>query len=172
MKKYIVSFIIAISIIFSFVLVAPVVKAATTGDVTATVTVTNIALTVSDAGVAYGTIPVSTTEDTTTGGVDDSQTATNTGNVEADFNIQGADTSNWTLSATAGSETYTHKFCTTDCDGSPSWTALTTSYQDLADSVSASGNQVFDLQIGTPTSTTTFTEETATVTVQVVEAGT
>jgi hypothetical protein len=169
MKKYIASFILAIAIIFSFVLVAPVVKAATTGNVSATVTVTNLAITVSDGTVAYGTIAVSSTQDTTTSGVDDSQTATNDGNVTSDFNIQGANSTNWTLTATAGSEDFTHKFCTSDCDGSPTWTALTTSYQSLATSISASGNQVFDLQIGTPTSTATFTEQSTTVTVQVVE---
>jgi len=145
-----------------------VARAATTGVVTATVTVQNVSVTVSDGTIAYGTVSTSATEDTTTGGKDDSQTATNNGNVSEDLNILGQDSTAWTLGATAGSETYTHKFCITTCDSSPTWTALTTSYQTLTTAVAASGTQAFDLQIGAPTATTTYTEQSVDVTVQAV----
>ena len=116
-----------------------------------------------------GTQTTSATEDTTTSGLDDSQTATNDGNVTEDFNISGQNTANWTLASTAGDEQYFHKFCVTDCDSSPVWTALTTSYQTLATGIGESSNQVFDLQIGTPSSTVNFTQQSVDVTVQAVE---
>ena len=147
-----------------------IVKAADTGTVTATVTAQNISVTVSDGTVTYGTIATSSTSDTASGDLDDSQTANNNGNITEDFNIKGQDSGAWTLGGTAGSETYTHKFCITDCDGSPVWTALTTNYQTLAEDIAASGDQVFDLQIGTPTSTSTYTEQSVDVTVQAVAA--
>lgn len=143
---------------------------ADTADVTATVTVQNVSVTVTDGSVNYGTLGTTETEDTANnGGVNDSQTATNNGNVQVDLNIRGANTVNWTLAAIQGSDQYFHKFCTVDCDGSPTWSALATpGYTTLATGVAASGSQVFDLQIGTPTSTTNFTQQSATVTVQAV----
>lgn len=156
--------------VFSLLLFAPLVFAATEETVTATATVSNISLTVSDAAVAYGTLTVSTTQDTTNTGVDDSQTATNNGNVAEDFNIRGVDSANWTLSATAGSEQYTHKFCNNGtCDGTPTWTALTTTYQTLATAVATSGTQEFDLELGTPTTTANYTQQSVNAQVQAVE---
>lgn len=141
-------------------------KAANTGTVTATVTAQNISVSVSDGSIAYGTLATNATKDTTTNGLNDSQTGTNDGNIAADINIKGQDSANWTLGETAGVNTYTHKFCTSDCDANPSWTALTTNYQTLKSSLSASGTQVFDLQIGTPTSTSNFGQQSVDVTVQ------
>lgn len=144
----------------------PIASAATTDSVTATVTVQNVSVSVTDGAVAYGTLAASGTQDTASGGLDDSQTATNDGNVTEDFDIQGQNSGDWTLAATQGSDQYFHKFCTTDCDGSPTWTALTTSYQALATSVADSGTQVFDLQIGVPSSSSVDTQQSVDVTVQ------
>jgi hypothetical protein len=159
---------IGVSIFWSGVL------AAETADVSATVTVQNISVTVTDGEVAYGTIATSGTKATTSSGVDDSQTVTNNGNVTEDFNITGFDVSTgctWTLAATQGTDQYFHKFCNNGtCDSSPTWTALTTSYQQLADDVVASGTQEFDLQIGVPSSTSCYDEATVTVTVQATTA--
>jgi len=155
--------------IFALILVfAPSVFAATTSTVTATVTAQNVSVSVSDGTISYGTLATDANNDTTTSGLNDSQTATNGGNINVDFNILGQDSAIWTLGGTTGVDIYTHKFCTTDCDSSPSWTALTTSYQTLSSSVSESGTQDFDLQIGTPTSTTEYTEQSVDVTVQAV----
>jgi len=149
-----------------------VVQAADTGTVTATVTVQNVALTVSDGSIAYGTLVAGGTKDTTASGVNDSQTVTNTGNVAEDFNIKGANVSTgctWTLAATQGSEQYFHKFCNNgNCDSSPTWTALTTNYATLATNKSPSGTQEFDLQIGVPSSTSCTNQATVEVTVQAV----
>ena len=144
------------------------IEAAQTSNVTATVTAQNISVAVTDGSVSYGTIATSSTQSTTTSGVNESQTATNDGNITEDFNVRGFDTAAWTLAGTAGSEQYTHSFCTSNCDAAPTWTAMTTSYQQIANDIAATNNQVFDLQIGTPTSTATYTQQTATVTVQAV----
>ncbi len=102
-------------------LIAPVLptSAATTATVTATVTVQNISVSVSDGSVAYGILSTSSTNDTTSGNLDDSQSATNDGNVSVDFNIRGQDTADWTLASSVGADQYKHDFCTTDCDSSP-----------------------------------------------------
>jgi myosin-crossreactive antigen len=159
--KFISSFVVSL-IVFLLVLV-PIVNAADEVSLSATVTVQNISVTVTDGSITYGTLSTSGTANTTATGVDDSQTATNNGNVTEDFDIKGADTAAWSLAGSAGSENYAHNFCTSDCDGDPSWTALTTSYQALATSVSTSGTQEFDLRINVPTSTSTYTEQTAQV---------
>lgn len=146
------------------------VFAASTATVTATVTVQNVSVSVGDGSVAYGTLSTSTSKDTTSGGVDDSQTATNDGNITEVINIRGADTSTWTLAGSVGTDQYKHEFCKTTCDSSPTWTALTTSYQTLSSSVAAAGTQVFDLKITTPSSSSSFTQQSASVTVQAVSS--
>jgi len=152
-----------------FLYIAGPVFAQATDTVSATVTVQNVSVSVTDGIVDFQTIASSGTKDTTTGGegVDDSQTATNDGNVSVDLDIKAVDTANWTLGATAGVETYTMKYCTSDCDSSPTWTSvgIHPSYATLATGVAASGSQVFDLQVGVPTSTSNYTEQTITVTV-------
>jgi len=150
------------------------VFAAETAQVSATVKVQSISVSVSPGTVDYGTLTANSIEDTTSNGVNTSQTATNDGNVTEDFNIKGEDVSagcSWTLAETQGDEQYFHNFCTSDCDSNPNWTALTTSYQTLATGVSESGSQEFDLQIGVPSSTSCTAQATATVTVQAVVPG-
>lgn len=144
------------------------VLAATEASVSATVTVQNISVSVSDGTVTYGTLAVNTSADTTSGGLNDSQTATNDGNVTENFNIKGQDTASWTLQAAAGNNQYVHEFCTTTCDTAPTWTALTTSYATLATGIGVSGTQVFDLRITTPTATADYTPQSVNVTVQAV----
>ena len=143
-------------------------QAANTATVTATVTAQNVSVTVSDGTVSYGTISLSSTKDTTASGTNDSQTATNNGNVAETINIKGQNSTTWTLGATAGADQYFHKFCTTNCDAAPTWTALTTNYQSLNSNVSANGTQVFDLQIGTPTSSSSYAQQSVDVVIQAV----
>jgi len=141
--------------------------AATSDSVTATVTVQSISVTVTDGIVAYGTMAVSTTASTTLAGsgLDDSQTATNAGNVTEDFDIAGQDSVAWTLESAIGANQYKHSFCTVDCETTPSWTALTTSYQALATSVATSSTSVFDLKLDTPSSSSSFDQQSVDVTV-------
>jgi len=155
------------------VLIGTKVFAADTAQISATVTVQNISVSVSDGSIDYGTLAPGGSQDTTTNGNGDSQTATNDGNVNEDFKIKGANVTtgcSWTLSTSAGDEQYSHEFCTTDCDSSPTWTALTTDYTDLATGVTPSGTQDFDLKITVPTSTNCDQQATVDVTVQATAA--
>lgn len=142
------------------------VFAATSDSVTATVTVQNIALEITTGGtVTYGTLAANSSEDTNNLG--QTSIITNTGNVAIDINISGTNSAAWTLGATAGSEVYAHKFCTSSCDSYPTgYTAMTTGNTPLASSVASSGTVNLDLGIDTPTSTATFTQQSVNVTVQ------
>ena len=137
--------------------------------VTATVTAQSISVAVTDSDVTYGTVSTSSTRDTTVTEENESQTAENDGSVSEDFNMKGQNSADWGLGTTAGSESYTHKYCnSSDCDGSPSWTALTTGYALVYDSVAITGTRIFDLQVGTPTSTSNYGSQSVDITVQAV----
>jgi hypothetical protein len=153
--------------------------AASTSTVAATVTPQNISVTVTDGTVAYGTVDLSSSKDTTSGGLDDSQTATNDGNVAEDFNITSTNATGgtaWTLAGTIGANQYKHSFCTAGsgspdpCDASPTWNAITTAgnYQPLGTNISASGTKKFDLKLDTPSSTSDYVQKSITVTIQAV----
>ncbi|MCH7752539.1 MAG: hypothetical protein IH898_10350, partial [Planctomycetes bacterium] len=99
---------------------------------------------------------------------------TNYGNVSVNLGIRSSDAASggtdWNLAGTAGADEFTHEFST---DAGTSWTAFNTdnsTYSTLASDVAASGNETFDLRIGTPTSSTDSAEHTVTVTVQATEA--
>jgi len=125
----------------------------------------------SDGTVSYGKVALNNEKDTTSSGLNDTQTARNDGSVTEDFNIK---TSNaiggtaWTVGSTAGSNVYVHSF---SINGGSSWEILDTvdSYETLATGISASGTQDFDLKIGTPTSTADYAQKSITVTIQAVE---
>lgn len=131
-------------------------------EVSFTTAVISISIT-SDGIISYGI--VSGSKDTTSSGLNDTQTARNDSTIAGDFNIKGADTASWTLAGTIGPNQYLHKFST---NGGSNWTALTTTYQTLASNIAASGTQNFDLQITAPTSSSSYAEQTASVTVQAV----
>jgi hypothetical protein len=142
-------------------------QAATTANVSATVTAQLISVTVASGTVAYGTVVLSGTKDTTASGLNNTQTATNNGNVAEDFSISSSNATGgtqWTISGTAiGSDQYMHKF---SVNGGSTWAAMTTSNTSLASNIAAtSGTRTFDLQILTPSSSTDYTQKTITVTV-------
>lgn len=140
------------------------VNGATTAAVTATVTVQNISVAVTDGTVSYGTLALNSSAGTNG---TDTQTAQNDGNVTVALNIRGQNTAAWTLGATAGTNQYVHRFCTATCTSAPTnYTALTTSYQTLAASKAAAATQTFDLYLSTPTSTSSYTQQSVDVTVQ------
>lgn len=147
-------------------LVCSAVLAGSEASVTATVTVQNISVGVTDGSVAYGTLGSNTSAGTNPA---DTQTVTNNGNITENFNIKGQNSVNWTLGATAASDVYVHKFCTATCGTPPTnYTALTTSYATLATGITTSGTQTFDLYITTPNPSTVFTQQSVDVTVQAV----
>ncbi|KKO02706.1 hypothetical protein LCGC14_0101550 [marine sediment metagenome] len=143
------------------------VQGATTDDVSATVTAQLVSVSVSDGIVEYGILALNTTEDTVT--LVDTQTATNDGNVAADLSIRSSDAvggTTWELAVSAGSDAFIHEF---SIDAGVSWAAFNVdnvTYSTLVNNVAASGNQTFDLKIGTPTASTDNVEKTITVTVQ------
>lgn len=154
-----------------------ITSAATTGTVAATVTPQNISVAVSDGAVAYGTIDLSSSKDTTSGGVNDTQVATNDGNVAEDFNVLSSDATGgttWTLAGTVGANQYKHSYCTSGsgtpdpCDTGATWSALSTSYNPLSSNVAVSGTQRFDLKLDTPTTSSDYVQKSITVTIQAV----
>jgi hypothetical protein len=144
-------------------------RAADTASVTATVTVQNISVTVSDGTITYGTLGQNSTKNTCD--LTDTQTATNNGNITEDLNIKAiadASTPDWAIGATAGSDIYTHKVSKATCPTFTATITLTTSYQELAQDIAESGDQTFDLEINTPNPSTVYTEQSVDVTVQAV----
>ncbi len=142
--------------------------AASSATVTATVTVQNISLSVSDGAVAYGTLASNTSKSTCTSELNDGQTVTNNGNVAETFRIKGVDTTNWTLASTTASDQYVHQFKNGTCSTFSSGTALTTSDQDLATNIGASATTTLNLQIITPNPSTVFTQQSPNVTLTAV----
>ncbi|MDO8442885.1 MAG: hypothetical protein Q7S81_01310 [bacterium] len=147
-------------------------RAATTGVVNATVTVTNIAMSITggEESFNYGNMANNTASSTKNlypgeTGI----TAVNGGSI-ADFDIYGADTASWTLAtATSTSDIYAHRFCN-ETDGAcltlTDFTPMTTSPQVLKNAVAVSGTVDFQLQMHTPNPSTVYTEQTAATTVQ------
>ena len=130
------------------------VLGASEATITATVTVQNISLSVADGSIAYGVLPVNTSKSTCD--LNDTQTVTNNGNVAEDFSIKGKNSENWTLADTAGENQYVHKFATSSCPVTWGGTALTTSYQTMATNVATSSSVTLNLQITTPTVTSSY----------------
>lgn len=147
------------------------------GNVAATVTPQNISVNVTDGAVTYGTLGLSLSQDTTAAALNDTQTATNNGNVAETFNITSTNATGgtgWTLAGTIGADAFKHSFCNTGtgtpdpCDATPTWTAMTTSYSTLGTNIAAAGTSKFDLKLDTPSSTSDYTAKTITVTVQAI----
>ena len=168
---------LAIAGIFSLAIMSLSLAAigATSADVTATVTPGIVSVSVADGSVAYGTVLLDTIRTTALGdgdSIDDTQTATNSGTVSVNLGVRSSDAvgaPSWNLAAVSGSDAFYHGFCTTTCDSLPIWNAFNvdnTTYSSLAAGVAASGSQVFDLKITTPTSSTDSGAHTITVTVQ------
>ena len=133
-------------LVITGMLVGGIAMAALTGDITATVTAQNVAITASDGAIAYGIIAIGSNADTTATGVNDTQTVTNDGNVAGDISVIGSDTGVWTLESAIGSEQYVHKSCTTTCDASATWAVFNAdTYTTLNDDVAASATVELDL---------------------------
>jgi len=131
-----------------------------------------ISVSVSDGLVEYGKLALDSEKDTTSSGLNDTQTATNDGNGTENFNIKTSNATGgtaWTVGTTADPDVYVHSFST---NGGSSWEVLDTVdvYETLATGVAASGSQDFDLKIHLPTETTDYQEKTVTVTVQATES--
>lgn len=133
------------------------VWAATEATVNATVTAQQIAVSVDPATISYGTLDIGSTASTAIGdgdSVDSTQHVSNDGNVPEDFDLKGTTSAAWALDSSPGDDTYTHDYCDTDCDSSPTWYALGTGYTSAATSVGSGNTWPVDFRIQMPTGTT------------------
>lgn len=157
------------------------VKAADTDTVTATVTAEVISVTLDQTNIPFGVLGQGDTMPTTIldggTGPDYTITAENDGSVLADLQIQTSDTVDWDHADAAGSDLFTMEFCTWEtynCNTAPTWVATGSEnipdYEALSDDLAVSSTMLFDLRIGTPSSTAVVTQQSATVTVMAVSA--
>ena len=164
-KDFIVNSLIVMFV--GVVVVAAVVSADTTGVVTATVTAQNIAITVSDNSVSFGTLGLNSSKTTNQLAPDDTQLAVNTGNVAAVFNILATSSPTWFITTddtNNDSNEFKLKWAT---DGGTIYTGLTYGYGLLATGVTALSTVNVDLEVTTPVTTTDYTQQSSTVTIQV-----
>lgn len=149
--------------------VANVALATGSASITALVTLQSVSVTTDVTSIDYGTLSTSDHKTTLSGGLNSPITATNAGNVAEDLTIKGQDSANWTIGASPASGVYAHKFCTASCgtDGAPGvgFTALSTSYATLVSNLAASGTQVFNLALYTPTVSAPVAAQSVDVTV-------
>jgi hypothetical protein len=156
---------VIVFIVFGFV----VANAADTEVITATVTFQQISLGVSDGSVAYGVLAASETANTVT--LSDSQTITNTGNVNEDFDIKGIETTtggtctHWTLlgSGAPAENQYGHEW---SINGGSAWDRFAGTYEEFSNDVAASGTSTLDLQITMPSASDCMAAQNVDVTVQ------
>ncbi len=125
--------------------------------VSATVTPGFAAVSSDTSTVAYGVLLVGATAAVPTPTF---ITATNDGSVTADFLIRGADTTDWTLAGTAGSEAYVHR---ASPDTFTTTIVLTDTNQSFETGIGASGTSTVSLNMDMPTSTASTAEQTAAV---------
>lgn len=162
-----ISFLVPVFAVISFALALGSVSiAGSTASVTATVTVQNISLSVlENATVTYGTLGQAATKDTTAAGgqLNTSPLVVNDGNITEDIVMKGQNTAAWTLSSDTTANNYFHNWCTSDCDGTPSWTALTSAYGEFIEDIASANSSAFDLQIGTPVTTSSYSQQSVDV---------
>jgi len=126
----------------------------------------------SDGTISYGSVSLDNEQDTTNSGVNDTQTATNNGNLTEDFNIKTSHAVNgaqWSVGTMAGTDIFVHSFSLND---GASWEVLDNydTYETLTTGISPSSSQNFDLKIHVPTFSSDYQEKTITITVQAVQS--
>lgn len=140
--------------------------AQTTDTVTATVTATNLAVSVSDGTIAFGSVALNTA--TTTVGTGQTQTVSNDGS-NAVLNVRSSDATNgtpWEVGVAPGSDIFQLEISTTT--GSSYATFQDTDVYLTASSTFGSLlDQVVDFRFTTPTVSTDFVQKSITITVQV-----
>jgi len=141
-------------------------RAATTGTVAATVTATNLAVSVSDGSIAFGSVALNTA--TTTAGNGETQTATNDGS-NAQLNVKSGNATGgttWTLGTSPASNVFKLEVSTTT--GSTYMTLQATdTYLTASTTFSSLSNGNLDFRFTTPTGSTDFVQKSLTITVQV-----
>ena len=153
-------------VIFLAIFWAYSARAADTGEVTATVTPTNLAISVNDNTIAFGSVALSTA--TTTAGNSDTITATNDGS-DAVLNVKSGDASGgvaWTLGTSIGDKVFKLEVSTTT--GSTYMTfQATNTYLTASSTFSSLSSGDLDFRFTTPSASDDFVEKSLTITVQV-----
>ena len=141
-------------------------RAASTATVAATVSATNLAVSISDGSIAFGSVALNTA--TTTVAHGETQTVSNDGSA-AVINVKSGNATGgttWTLGTSPGSNTFKLEVSTTT--GSTYMTFQATDTYLTASSSSASlTTGPLDFRFTTPTGSTDFVQKSLTITVQV-----
>ena len=166
MKQNLRVYIIAIAfVVGGGFLLGHITRAATTANVTATVSAVNLAISVADGSIAYGSLNLSTA--TTTAGNGETQVVTNEG-CTMKLNFQSSDATGgtaWTLGTSIGSNIFKHEDSTTT--GSTYMTfQATDTYLTASTTIAASLTQNLDFRFTTPSGSTDFVQKSLTITVQ------
>jgi len=142
-----------------------ITRAATTAAVNATVTAVNLAISVADGSIAYGSVNLSTA--TTTAGNGETQVVTNDGSTMK-LNVKSSDATGgtaWTLGTSIGSNIFKHEVSTTT--GSTYMTfQATDTYLTASTTIAAGLTQNLDFRFTTPSGSTDFVQKAITITVQ------
>ena len=146
-------------------LLGHITRAATTANVTATVSAVNLAISVADGSIAYGSVNLSTA--TTTAGNGETQVVTNDGSTMK-LNVKSSDATGgtaWTLGTSIGSNIFKHEVSTTT--GSTYMTfQATDTYLTASTTIAAGLTENLDFRFTTPSASTDFVQKSITVTVQ------
>jgi len=141
-------------------------RALTEVTVAATVTATNLAVSVADGSIAFGSVALNTA--TTTAGNGETQTVTNDGSSAA-LNVKSSNATGgttWTLGTSPGSNIFKLEVSTTT--GSTYMTfQATDTYLTASTTFSSLSNGNLDFRFTTPTGSTDFVQKSLTITAQV-----
>lgn len=145
---------------------AVTIRAAQTADVNATVTATNLAVSVSDGSIAFGSVALNTA--TTTANNGETQVVTNDGS-NAQLNVRSTNATNgttWTLGTSVGSDTFKLEVSTSTGSSYMTFQAANT-YLTASTSFASLTSGNLDFRFTTPTASTDFVQKALTITVQV-----
>lgn len=153
-------------LIVAFFVYSVHVSAQSTGTVTATVSATNLAVSVTDGSIAFGSVALNTA--TSTHGTGQTQTVTNDGS-NATLNVKSTDATNgttWTLATTPASNAFTLAVSTTT-GSSYSLLQGANVYLTASSTFASLGSSTLDFRFTTPTVSSDFVQKSLTITVQV-----
>lgn len=134
--------------------------------VSATVSATNLAISVTDGSIAFGQVPLNTA--TSTVGTDETQTASNDGSI-AQLNVKASNATNgtaWTLGTSSASDIFTLAVSTTTGSSYVGFTAPDT-YLTASTAFASLTTLPLDFRFTTPTASSDFVQKSLTITVQV-----
>jgi len=143
------------------------VRAADIGVVSATVSATNLAVSVTDGTIAFGSVALGVAT-STAGGTGQTQTVTNDGS-DAALNVKSGNATNgttWTLGTSPGSDVFKLEVSTTTGSTYVTFQATDT-YLTASTTFDSLTSGPLDFRFTTPTVSTDFVEKSLTITVQV-----